>query len=308
MEAASEGWMYRLDVWDTTKAVSSRLHRRPTLIKVWHRRLGHAAIDQILRMSTRSLVDGLDVTERKAEGKCIDCIMGKHARRPFDEVVARETEILERIHLDLWGPSRTTSAGGKCYMLIITDGRTSYRVPYFLSNQEAPTTLEALRTYHVMAERQTGKKLKRIWVDKEFINGAWKAYCAEHGIILETGPHYSSAQNEMAEKSNRTVIEGARTILHNGAFPPSMWGEAASSQIYLWNFVPLLCHPDEVPAELWTGKCQDVSHLHPLGCDAWAKILKEKGESKLSPRSIQGKLIGYMGAGVTEYTYQQLTK
>ena len=74
-----------------------------------------------------------------------------------------------------------------------------------------------------------------------------------------------------------------------------MWGEAASSQIYLQNFVPLSRHPDEVPAELWTGKRQDVSHLRPLGCNAWAKIPKEKGESKLSPRSIQGKLIGYMG-------------
>jgi hypothetical protein len=45
------------------------------------------------------------------------------------------------------------------------------------------------------------------------------------------------------------------------------------------------------------NKRQDVSHLRPFGCTAYAKIPEEIGASKLTPRSIKYVLIDYFGRG-----------
>ncbi len=54
-------------------------------------------------MVSKGLVDGLKIMQRKMSGRCVDCIYGKHVQCSFDKTVTPETEVLERVHLDLWG-------------------------------------------------------------------------------------------------------------------------------------------------------------------------------------------------------------
>jgi hypothetical protein len=130
--------------------------------------------------------------------------------RPFDKVLEHEVEVLERVHLDLWGPARTKSQGGAVYMALFTNGQSSVQMPYFLPNKLASTILKILHDFCVLAERQTGKKLKIIRVDqgREFDNELVWNYCTEHGIVMEFNTLYSSSANGVAERANRTVIEG----------------------------------------------------------------------------------------------------
>jgi hypothetical protein len=60
----------------------------------------------IAKLMMKKLVDGLSVTSKMMKGLCEDCIFGKQARRPFDEVVTPETEVNEHVHTDLWGPAQ----------------------------------------------------------------------------------------------------------------------------------------------------------------------------------------------------------
>lgn len=113
-------------------------------------------------MANRNLVDGLNITSKDVHGMCEDCLYGKAVRRPFDEVLTHETEVLERVHMDLFGPARTPSRGGATYLMLCTDGRSSFRVPYYLNNKRKETGLKALQEYHVMAEKQMGKRLRTI--------------------------------------------------------------------------------------------------------------------------------------------------
>ncbi|KAF9456395.1 hypothetical protein BDZ94DRAFT_1144613, partial [Collybia nuda] len=64
-------------------------------------------------------------------------------------------------------------------------------------------------------------------------------------------------------------------MLADSGLPKSLWAEAAATACYVRNFVPSSCHPGVIPAEAWTGKQQDVSHLRPFGCTAFAKVPKE---------------------------------
>jgi len=95
-------------------AFATKSHDRPTDIDTWHRRLGHVGYSIIERMAvTKDLVDGMSVTTlKRGPGMCEDCIMGKQTRRPFDDNEKRRENVLELVHIDLWGPSRTQSNSG----------------------------------------------------------------------------------------------------------------------------------------------------------------------------------------------------
>ncbi len=155
--------------------------------------------------------------------------------------------------------------------------------------------LDAFRVYHVMAKRQTGKKLKRTRFDGdgEFNNDLMTEYCKRFGIIIEKVPPYSSSANGVTERVNCTIIKGTRTMLEEAGLPHLLWGEASNMHVYIQNMVPSARNPGKMPAEVWTRQRQDISHLRPFGCKAFAKIL-HSGDGKLGHRSVAGVLIGYM--------------
>ena len=120
------------------------------------------------------------------------------------------------------------------------DSASAHTEGYFLADKHAEMTLEAFKAYHVMTERQTGKKLHCVRTDKgpEFVNELWKAYCTGHGIIHEMTTAYSFQSNGIVEQSNRTIIERVHILLNKSGLFKSMWAEIAATVIYLKDFVP----------------------------------------------------------------------
>lgn len=228
---------------------------------------------------------------------CEDCLYGKATKCPFNEILTHESKVLERVHIDLFGPARTPSRGGATYLMLCTDGKLSFRVLHYLTNKRKETGVKALHKFRVKAEKQTGKVLRTIWINSggELNNGLVDEYCAEHGITIEKVPHDSSAANGVAERSFRTVMEGTRTLLEEADLPYSFWGEASSTFIYVNNFVPLSRYPDVVPIEAWTQRRQDVSHLRPFGCECWVMLPRRRTDGKLGRQAVKGRLLGYMG-------------
>jgi len=98
-------------------------------------------------------------------GRCEDCIFGKHSTHPFNDNGYQKMKILERTHIDIWGPSPTQSAGGVSYFMLLMDGHLSYHTVAFLKTKSADVILNVFKTYHNEAERQTSKKLKRVRLD-----------------------------------------------------------------------------------------------------------------------------------------------
>ncbi|KIJ23037.1 hypothetical protein M422DRAFT_196412 [Sphaerobolus stellatus SS14] len=290
--------LYLLQTVSPVMAMTAKSHEKPTSLDTWHRRFGHAGVTAIKNMIRHELVDGLEVTgEASVNGLCEDCIYGKQTQRPYDEKVTHEMELLERVHIDLHGPTRVRSFGGAWFMMLITDGASSYRTVYFLSEKSAAASFQAFKQFHAEAERQTGKKLREVRLDmgREWYNETWESYCQEKGIILISGAPYAHQQNGVSERANRIIINGTRCLLADTGLPPSLWAELAATTVYLVNFIPSARHPGKIPVEVWTGKRQDVSHLRAIGSIAFAHIPPEVGHSKLAPRSIKYTLIGYYG-------------
>ncbi|KAF8823389.1 hypothetical protein HHX47_DHR10000136 [Lentinula edodes] len=248
-------------------------------------------------MHRHNLVDGLQITSKKVDGKCELCIFGKSTHRPFDEKLTHETKVLEHIHLDLFGLTRTQSIGGAIWMFLATDGRSSVKAPSFLTNKQKETVLAAVHDWRTMAERQTGLKVLIFRIDGggEFDNGWFRDYCRKHGIVIEMIPPRSSAANGVAERANRTVLDGVRTFLVDAGFPPSMWAKAALTFCYVNVFIPSSRFPNEVPIEIYTKKRHDVSHLRPFGCKCWVTLDAIQTDGKLGVRAVKGRFVGYIG-------------
>ena len=281
--------------------MSAHSHEKPVGIDTWHRRLGHAGISTIREMSRKGMVEGLSVTgDMNIPGQCEDCILGKRAAHPYDEEVIPEEDVLERVHIDMWGSASVRSVGGASYLMVLVDGGSAMKFGYPLSHKTGELTLQVFSEFHVAAERVTGKRLLKVQIDgeREWWNEKWDDYLRRHGITQDPDvTPYAHAQNGVAERAIRTVIQSVRSLLFDARLPKSLWAEAALCAVYVQGPIPSSRHPGVVPLEHWTGRKQDISHLHPFGCVAYAQVPAELVASKLDPRSIKYVLIGYYGHG-----------
>jgi len=77
--------------------------------------------------------------------------------------------------------------------------------------------------------------------------------------------------------------------------PLKYWADVVQTVVYTRNLLPNTQQPKTILAELWSGQCQDISHLCPFGCTSFAHIPLDLNISKLNPRSLKTALLGYFG-------------
>ena len=280
-------------------------------LEQWHRRLTHCSPLTIQDMAKHKLVDGLRISTTTLHGKCEDCILGRQTRRPFDGVTEKDLAPLDLVSFDLWGPSRVLSAGGKLYLMIIVDAGTSYKYGAYLSDKSDATTLASFEIFRTQAETTTGRKIRRLRTDRAYESSAWHDYCQGHGITHEFTAPYSSAQNGLSERAIRTTMDDVRTLLRDSDLGHSYWAEAAAYSIDTRNLIPSRRHPTTIPLESFSGKRQDISYLRVFGAKCWAKLptshgVQVAGGSKLDPRSIECRLLGY-ASGSGNYKVQDVS-
>ena len=92
---------------------------------------------------------------------------------------------LELLHLDLMGPTRTESLGGKRYIMVVVNDFTRYTWVILLkSKSDAPKHTEALCT---RLQNEKNIKIDRICSDhgKEFENSYMESFCTKFDISQE---------------------------------------------------------------------------------------------------------------------------
>ncbi len=197
--------------------------------------------------------------------------------------------------LDIWGPARVHSIGGSRYTIIFVDDASSWHSPYYLSDQRAETTVKTLELFTNMAERQMGKKLRKIHCDNEFDCLLWWTWAGKWGVIIELMAPYSSAANGVAEQTFRVIFGSVWILLLEVKMAHALWAKACDYAVKVANLLPTSWHPGKVPEEVWSGKKQTVGHLWVWGSTCYAKIPAAKEHSKLGPRGQKGRFIGLVG-------------
>ncbi|KAJ0534950.1 putative RNA-directed DNA polymerase [Helianthus annuus] len=104
------GGLYEMDM------VGIRRKAMVTTLDTWHKRLGHASHDKLLKFDFSK-----NLSAKTNALVCDPCARAKHTRLPFPVSFIKTKDCFELIHCDIWGRYRTPSLTKASYFLTIVD-------------------------------------------------------------------------------------------------------------------------------------------------------------------------------------------
>lgn len=291
------GQLYRMSVAAEAadEAYAATLGKRTW--EQFHRAMGHVNIAALKRL--RLMAEGMDVDESSDDKfQCEPCVRAKQHVEPFPQEATRTPEkiqIGEIVVSDVWGPAQVRSVHGYYYAMTFTDLASRFSAVYFSATKSNWST-GALKEFENMIRSmsRTGSQITCLRIDNgtEYINKVFKQYCKSQGIKIETTAPHSPAQNGVAERLNRTLIESARAMLLAKDLPKRFWPEAVSYAAHVENRVPHAALKDKTPYEALTGQKPDISGFHEFGSKCW--VLDQSGDrGKLDAKSKPCLFMGF---------------
>ncbi|CAI7850663.1 unnamed protein product, partial [Closterium sp. NIES-53] len=193
-------------------------------------------------------------------------------------MVGQSSDPVELVHVDLVGPMKVKGDGGALYSMTMVDDytRLTWSFPLAKKSDAARVIIEE---WLPMVERESGKRVKAIRSDRggEFLGAEFRSWLKRHGIKQQLTMAYTPQSNGVAERANRTIIEGGRTILVDSGLPLWFWPLAIRHATVIKNRV--LTHVGGqhwVPMEKWSCKKPLVDMLRVFGCMGLVHVPKEK--------------------------------
>ena len=257
---------------------------------LWHSRMCHLSHGGIKKSIDAKAIGGIEKWKTDAGDQlCEGCMLGKSHRLRFMDSIAttnKATFAMERFHSDLLGPL-TESAHNAVYMLLIIDEYTRFVAIYNIKKKS--DTRYNLEDFITESETRHNRKLVELHTDGggEFNSNALKEYLRERGTILTNTPAYTPQRNGIAERMNRTIIESARSMMHECKAPPEMWSLATKTAVYVKNRCSLRVDSTQTPYQMWTNKTEptNIHALRVFGCDAWVltadKVKNNRGTARI---------------------------
>ena len=216
---------------------------------------------------------------------CEACLLGKATVLPFPKhVTSRASRVLELVHSDVCGPMRVATPQGKHYFVTFIDDYSRYCVVYLLRLKSDVS--KVLREFYDYYTRQTGLPLRALRSDNggEYRDGETRAWLRANGVALQYSAPHSQSQNGVAERKNRVLAEGGRTMMIRANMPTNTWGEAVCYKNYVSNCSFSRAAPAGKTAyEAFFSHKPNVSMARVWGCAAYVHVpdtLRHKLQAK----------------------------
>ncbi|GKC38964.1 retrotransposon protein, putative, ty1-copia subclass [Tanacetum coccineum] len=202
---------------------------------LWHCRLRHISKKRIEKLQHDGLLNSTDIQSFE---KCVSCMYGKLARKPYSHQVERAKDLLGLIHTDVCGPFKTVSRQGASYFISFTDDFSRYGYVYFIKHKHE--VFETFKVFQKEVENQLGKTIKSLRSDRGggYISQEFLDYHKELGIIAHRTPPYTPQHNGVSERRNRTLLDMVRSMMSQTTLPKSFWDYALESAERILNMVP----------------------------------------------------------------------
>ena len=153
-------------------------------LSLWHNRLGHPS------SHITGVVSGVTEISSSVENlftSCDVCLRAKQTRQCFPSSSNNLKEVFDLIHVDLWGPYRTTAFCGSRYFLTIVDDCSRAVCLYLLADKTLVS--RQIQNFLAMIERQFSRKVKKIRSDNGTEFMCLSNFFRAQGIVHETS-HY----------------------------------------------------------------------------------------------------------------------
>nr|GEW25494.1 hypothetical protein [Tanacetum cinerariifolium] len=114
----------------------------------------------------------------------------------------------------------------------------------------------------------------------------------EEGIEHQTSTTRTPDQNGVVERQNRTLVEGARTMLSALKLPLFFWAEAIAAACYTQNRSIIVLTHGKTPYHIINDRKPSIKHIHIFGCICY--ITRDgKNLDKMKEKGDQCILVGY---------------
>ena len=153
---------------------------------LWHQRMGHASYKHLSIVSKHELVLGIPKLSRVDNVVCGPCQLGKQTKaKHLGTQTSATSRLLELLHLDLMGLTRTESFGGKRYIMVVVDNFTRYTWVILLRSKS--DALEHIKALCTRLQNEKSLKIDQIRSDhgKEFENSYMESFCTRSGLYQE---------------------------------------------------------------------------------------------------------------------------
>lgn len=173
--------------------------------------------------------------------------------------------------MDLIGPIKPSSRGGKRYIFTIVDNYS--RVIFIELLKEKYDAAEKLKDLIILKENQSELKLKAVRSDNggEFVETDLEEWFKKKGIKREFSPARTPQCNGLVERANKSIIEIPRAIMADLKTPLDFWAEAACTVAHIKNRSKSTVH-GKIPYEVWTGKRPNIKYMRRFGYVAYLRI------------------------------------
>jgi hypothetical protein len=151
--------------------------------ELWHQRLGHLNFTYMLKIASKKIVKDLPKMEKIGKGVCGPCQLGKQTRPAHKKTSSILTSRkLELLHMDLMGPTRIASLGGRKYILVIVDDYS--RFTWALLLREKSNAFDASQQLFKKIQIEQNCHIMRIrgGHGREFENARFEEFCHSYGI------------------------------------------------------------------------------------------------------------------------------
>ncbi|CAI7844570.1 unnamed protein product [Closterium sp. NIES-54] len=281
--------------------------------ETWHERLCHINIPMLQKLVKDGSLKGLEVKGAAKEvGSYPTCLETKFTKFPFSSGTGPAKAPLALVHMDVVGPTRAPSLSGSRYFLTIVDDHTRAVWVYPLKTK-GEVAAAVLKEWMPRAQRESEHKVKVIRSDNggEFIGADFESVLKKKGIQHQLTVPHNPQQNGVAERFNRTLQEGARTLLGRAGLPDPFWVTALRQVALVKNRVLATVGDKQwVPYTKWYGSAPAVNMLRAYGCMVVFHVPKEK-RGKLEASGRWGVHLGlakdHKGWLIWDLTRQQLT-
>ena len=187
-------------------------------------------------MVEKGMVTGINLDMSSKPDFCEVCIKVKATCKPFLRESKTEYNAYgNKIVSDIWGPSHVKSLGGKYYYLLFIDLFSHKECIYFLKQKSE--VFEHYKKYEAWVKVQRtgvivifGSNRGGKFTSNEFKNHLENASTVQHLTV-----HNSPASNGIANRANRTLLDGARVMLGASGLPNNLWAEAVSHHVWIQN-------------------------------------------------------------------------
>ncbi|GAA5864036.1 hypothetical protein JCM3774_006358 [Rhodotorula dairenensis] len=238
-------------------------------LTTWHCRFAHLSLRSLKSLARSDHVKGLEgATQGSGEPcPCNTCHLLHASRLQFPRADRQTTELLELVHTDVLSIN-VPSYGGRRYIVTFINDHS--RMLWVEALAHKSDVFGAFQRFKAAAGNESGKHIQRLRSDNggEYTSHEFRDFLPKHGIRHEMPPPYSPQANGVAERINRTMVEGL-------------------------NRSPHAALTGGVPLAVWRGKPVRVDMLRVRGCRAYHAITN--GRAKLDDKAVPLVFIGYDG-------------